>query len=107
FAEVRDVREKPAVAERGVSMHAMQQAYFESRLFDEKYWDRYFDLLARNRFDSYIMIFGYENAGFLAPPYPYFCDVEGYPDVRVVGITRQQQQRNLQALNRLIQMSHD
>jgi len=105
-AGFREVREKPAVAERGVSMYAMQQAYFESRLFNEDYWNRYFDLLARNRFNSYILIFGYEAAGYLAPPYPYFCDVEGFPDVRVVGLNKEQQKRNLEALNRLIAQAH-
>jgi hypothetical protein len=85
----------------------MNRAYWESRFYDEAYWARYLDLLAQNRFNSLVVIFGYENAGFLAPPYPYFFDVEGFPGVRMVGITRQQQQRNLQALNRLIQMSHD
>jgi hypothetical protein len=106
FAEVHDVREKPAVAERGMSTYAMQQAYFESRLFNEDYWNRYFDLLARNRFNSYILIFGYENAGYLAPPYPYFCDVEGFADVRVAGLSKEQQARNLAALQRLIRQAH-
>jgi hypothetical protein len=106
LAHVRDVREKPAVAERGVSMHAMQQAYFEARLFNEDYWDRYFSMLASNRFNTYVMIFGYENAGFLAPPYPYFCDVDGFADVHVVGLGKDQQKRNLDALKRVIRQAH-
>ena len=106
LSQVRAVREKPALAERGMSTYAMQQAYFESRLFNEDYWNRYFDLLARNRFNSYILIFGYENAGYLAPPYPYFCDVEGFADVHVVGLAKEQQKRNLEALRRLIRQAH-
>jgi hypothetical protein len=105
--EVRDAREKPAVAERALSVYAMQQAYFEARLFDEGYWTRYFDLLARNRFNSFVLIFGYENAGYFAPPYPYFFDVEGFPEVRVTGLTGEQQRRNLRALNRLTRMAHE
>jgi hypothetical protein len=53
------------------------------------------------------VIFGYENGGFLAPCYPYFFDTEGFPDVRMVGISPQQQQRNLTAFNNLIKMAHD
>jgi hypothetical protein len=107
LSELRDVREKPAAAERALSVYTMQQADFERRLFNEDYWDRYFDLLARNRFSSFVLIFGYENAGYLAPPYPYFFDVEGFPDVRTIGLSREQQQRNLKALNRLIDMAHE
>jgi hypothetical protein len=107
LSEVRDAREKPAVAERALSIYTMQQADFERRLFNEDYWDRYFDLLARNRFDSFVLIFGYENAGYLAPPYPYFFDVAEFPEVRTIDLSREQQQRNLRALNRLVDMAHE
>jgi hypothetical protein len=107
LSEVRDVAETPDVPERAMSIYTMNRAYWESRFFDEKYWARYLDLLARNRFNSLVVIFGYENGGFLAPCYPYFFDVKEFPDVRMVGITREQQQRNLAALNCLIRMAHD
>src|SRR5262249_44315195 len=106
FSEVRDTSEKPAVSERALSIYTMNRAYWESRFYDQDYWARYLDLLAKNRFNSLVVIFGYENGGFLAPCYPYFFDVEQFPDVRMVGITRLQQQRNLEALNRLIEMAH-
>lgn len=84
----------------------MHRAYFESRLFDESYWDRYFDLLAQSRFNSFVVIFGYENGGFMAPPYPYFFDVDSFPDVSLVGITVGQQRRNVLAFQRLIDAAH-
>jgi dienelactone hydrolase len=107
LSEVRDVAEKPYVAERGVSIYTMQQADFEARFFNEDYWARYFDMLARDRFNTFVLIFGYENAGYFAPAYPYFFDVEGFPDVRVAGLTKEQQQRNLKTLNRLIEMARE
>jgi hypothetical protein len=64
-------------------------------------------VLAQNRFNSLVVIFGYENGGFLAPCYPYFFDVPGFPGVHMVGITSEQQERDLAALNRLIQMAHN
>jgi hypothetical protein len=84
----------------------MNRAYWESRFYDEAYWTRYLDVLAQNRFSSLVLIFGYENGGFLAPPYPYFFDVEAFPDVRMVGLSAEGQKRNLDALNRLIRMAH-
>ena len=107
LSEVRDIREKPAVSERALSIYTMHRAHFESFFFNEDYWARYLDLLARNRFNSFALLFAYEAAGYFAPAYPYFFDVEGFPEVRVVGLTRQQQQRNLAALRRLIRMAHD
>jgi hypothetical protein len=107
FQEVADTEEKPYTPERALSLYTFNRAYWESRFYDEAYWARYLDLLAQNRFNSLVVIFGYENGGFLAPCYPYFFDVDGFPGVRMVGIAPEQQQRNLAALNRLIQMAHD
>jgi len=106
LSELRDAAEKPAVPERALSIYTMNRAYWESRFHDQDYWARYLDLLAQNRFNSLVVIFGYENGGFLAPCYPYFFDVDEFPDVRMVGITPDQQRRNLEALNRLIRMTH-
>lgn len=107
MSEVREITEKADVSERAISLYTMNRTYWESRFYDEGYWARYLDLLAQNRFNSMVVIFGYENGGFLAPCYPYFFDVEDFPDVQMVGITAEEQQRNLNALNHLIQMAHD
>ena len=106
LSEVKEMTEKPDVSERAISLYTMNRAYWESRFYDEAYWTRYLDLLAQNRFNSMVVIFGYENGGFLAPCYPYFFDTEEFPDVKMVGITPQEQQRNLDALNQLIRMAH-
>lgn len=103
---VRDTREAPAVLERGISIYTMQRAWFEGRFFDRRHWERYFDMLARNRFNSFVLIFGYENAGYFAPAYPYFLDVAGFPDVRVVGFTAEDQRRHVKALRELIALAH-
>ncbi len=107
LGEVRDAAEKPYVAERAISIYTMQKADFEGRFFNEEYWARYFDMMARNRFNTFVLIFGYENAGYFAPAYPYFFDVDGFPDVHVADLTKEQQQRNLKMLNRLIEMARE
>jgi hypothetical protein len=107
MSEVKEITEQPDVPERAISIYTMNRAYWESRFYDEAYWARYLDMLSQNRFNSLVVIFGYENGGFLAPAYPYFFDVEGFPDVRMVGISPEEQQRNLSALNNLIKMAHE
>ncbi|MEX2351189.1 MAG: hypothetical protein WD529_02030 [Balneolaceae bacterium] len=105
FAELNEITEQPEQNERAMSIYTFNRAYWEKRFYDEEYWERYLDQMARNRFNSLVLIFGYENGGFLAPPYPYFFDVDGYPDVEMVGITPEEQRKNLAALQRLIDMA--
>jgi len=107
FQNVRDVEEKPFLQERGVSMYTMHRAYFESRLFDERYWQKYFDLLAASRINNFIVVFGYENGGFMAPPYPYFFDVNEFPNVKLVGLSSDQQARNTAAFKKMMQLAHE
>jgi len=103
FAE--DVTEAPSLKERGVVMFTMNRAYFESHLFDEQFWVRYFDMLAKDRFNRLVLVFGYENGGYMAPLYPYFFDVDGFPGVQVVGLTPEQQTRNLKAFKQMIRLA--
>jgi hypothetical protein len=105
--KVKESTESPYVKERAISVYTMNRAYWESRFYDQKYWERYLDMLAQNRFDRFVLIFGYENGGFLAPCYPYFFDVEGFPEVKMIGLTSSEQQKNLDALNKLIDMCHE
>ncbi len=107
LSEVKNIQEKPYVVERALSKYTMHQTQFESYFFDEQYWARYLDTLAQNRFNTLALIFGYENQGYFTPPYPYFFDVEGFPEVHVVGLTKDEQKRNLDMLNRLIEMTHE
>ncbi len=107
FEAVRDITEQPKVLDRSLSVYTMNRAHWESRFYDEQYWARYFDVLAANRFNRFLIIFGYETGGFMAPPYPYFFNTPGFDSVHMIGLTPQQQQRNLAALNRVIELAHD
>jgi hypothetical protein len=105
FQRVRDVTETPDLRERGVVMFTMNRAYFESRLLDERFWARYLDMLARDRFNCLALVFGYEDGGYMAPLYPYFFDVDGFPDVRVVGLAANQQARTLRAFKTMLHLA--
>lgn len=105
FQNARDASEKPYLKERGIVMFTMNRAYFESHLYDEKYWEHYFDMMAKDRFNCLVLVFGYEDGGYMAPLYPYFFDVDGFPDVHVVGLTPQQQAKNLQAFKTMLRLA--
>jgi len=107
FENVREAAEEPFLAERGVSMYTMHRGYFESRLYDERHWQKYFDMLAASRINNFVVIFGYENGGFMAPPYPYFFDVAEFPQVKLVGLTSAEQTRNTAAFKRMMRLAHE
>jgi hypothetical protein len=106
FTHVRNTSESPCLTDRSISTYTMQRQLFEQRLYDEAYWQQYFDMLASSRINSYVIIFGYENGGFMAPIYPYFFDVEGFPGVELYGSTEEQQAKNTAALRRVIELAH-
>ena len=107
FTHVRDTSESPRLTDRSVSTYTMHRRLFEQRLYDESYWRKYFDMLAASRINSYVIVFGYENGGFMAPIYPYFFDVDEFPDVELYGITVEQQAENTAALRRVIELAHE
>lgn len=107
FELVRDTTETPYLERRGVVMFTMNRAYFETRLYDERYLARYLDLLADSRLNQLVVTFGYEDGGYMAPPYPYFFDVDGFPNVKVVGLTSEEQARNRTAFRTLLRMAAD
>ena len=107
FTQVEDISEKPFLSERAVSIYTMHRANFEQFLYDETQLERYFDLLAASRINSFVVVFGYENGGFMAPAYPYFFDVDEFPDVTLVGLSPEQQAKNTKAFKRMIRIAHE
>ena len=104
---VKDVTSEPYVKERGIAMYTMHRRYWESRFYDEKFWEGYFDMMAKDRLNMLEILFGYESGGFMAPCYPYFFDVDGFPEVKIEDISPERQQRNVDAMHRLIAMAHE
>jgi len=108
FESVRDVSEAPFLKTRAMSMYVgMNRAFFQSRLYDPEYWTRYFDMLAADRFNQFVVAAGYEAGGFLSPIYPYLFDVPGFPDVKMKGMTAEQQAKNLASFKTMIRLAHE
>ena len=104
---VKDITSEPYIRERGIALYTMHRRYWESRFYDEQYWIGYFDRMACDRLNMLEILFGYENGGFMAPCYPYFFDVEGFPEVKMEDITPERQQRNVDAMHRFIALAHE
>jgi len=87
LSEVRDTVESPSVNDRGVIIFTMQKHQYEDRLHDENYWVKYFDMLADDRFNTIEVLFAYEANGYNCPVYPYYIDVDSFPEVKVAGLS--------------------
>ena len=107
LSEVEDVIESPDVADRGLTIFTMQKHQYEDRLHDENYWVQYFNMLAEDRFNTVEVKFAYEANGYNCPVYPYYIDVQGFPGVKVSGLSKQEQQQNLSDLHRLVRLAHE
>jgi hypothetical protein len=103
---VSDAAGCPAVAMRGIRYfihnHDLEKNWYYSR----EYWDQYFDLLARSRFNRFNLVFAHQT-NYLAPPYPFWIKVPEFPEIRVPGLTAEQRTRNLEMLKYISQAAAD
>ncbi|TVR53276.1 MAG: hypothetical protein EA426_18025, partial [Spirochaetaceae bacterium] len=106
FSETQDIDSGPFLSERSMSIYTMHPRLWEDQLADETYWTRLFAMMAESRLNRFVVIFGYENAGYLAPVYPFFFDIPGYPAVRMVGCDRTAQEAHTVQFRRMIELAH-
>lgn len=111
FEYVKEASETPNVKERAVSAGTFHRRYFEQKLHDTKYWETYFDMMAENRLNQFLLIFGYKNnqmrePNFMAPAYPNFFNVDAYPFVKIQNVTEEQQKQNTASLKKVIEIAH-
>jgi hypothetical protein len=100
FATLCTGAESPALPLRSISV-ALQNADLERAwYFDEDHWRRYFAMLARDRFNTFLLRFA-DQTNYQAPLYPWLFDLPDYPEVKVAGLSATEQARNLAMLKRI------
>jgi hypothetical protein len=107
LSKVLDTVESASVNDHGAVIFTMQKHQYEHRLQNENNWVKCFDTLADDRFKTVEALFTHEANGYNCPVYPYYMDVNGFPEVKVVGLSRDGQQRKLTDLHRLVRMAHE
>ena len=97
---------RPATPIRGIRrfLHnrELEQDWYHSR----DYWIEYLRMLARSRFNRLNLVFAHQT-DYLAPPYPYWVDVEDFPEVRVPDLSEPERRRNLETLCFIAQAAAD
>lgn len=103
---VTPIEREAAVRKRGMTVFLYNQQLESAWLYDRAYWERYFELLSRSRFNYFTLVFGHQTS-YLAPPFPFMTQVPGYERVRPVGLTEADRQRNLQMLQMISEMADE
>ena len=99
------LHESPTLRVRGVNrfiMGHLDDAWFHS----DEFWGCFLDTLARSRLNRFVFITGFDTA-YMSPPYPYFVEVPGFPNVGVKALTSAGQAKNLRQLRRIGQLCAD
>ena len=99
-------RGKPATPIRGIRTFIHNHDLDARWYYSHDYWDEYFSMLARDRFNRFNLVFAHQTA-YLAPPYPFWLDLPEFPEIRVPGLTDEQRRRNLEMLQYISQAAAD
>jgi hypothetical protein len=82
---------------RGIRYFLHNEDLEKDWYYSREYWQAYFEMLARNRFNRFNLVFAHQT-NYLAPPYPFWFEVEGFPEIRAPGLSADERQRNLEML---------
>lgn len=91
---------------RGIRYFIHNKEMEKDWYYSHDYWDQYFSMLARNRFNRFNLVFA-SQVNYLAPPYPFWLDIPTFPEIRVPGLTPKERTRNLEALQYISQSAAD
>ena len=94
---LKATRSTAATPLRGIRTFLHNQSLEEDWYYSHDYWQQYFAMLARDRFNRFNLVFAHQTA-YLAPPYPFWVAVPGFPEVRVPGLSEAGRQRKLDTL---------
>ena len=61
---------------------------------------------ARNRFNNLTLVFGNQTS-YLAPPFPFLVEVPEHPEVKAIGLSKEERRRNLDMLRAISDMARD
>ncbi len=106
WGHVTEVMGCPAVAMRGIRYFLHNQDLEKNWYYSREYWDQYFGLLARSRFNRFNLVFAHQT-NYLAPPYPFWIELPEFPQIRVPGLSSAQRNQNLEMLRYISQAAAD
>jgi hypothetical protein len=104
---LRPARGEAETPLRGVRYFIQNKDLEEDWYYSREYWDEYFAMLARNRFNRFNLVYGHNSNYLSSPPYPYLIQLERFPEVGARGQTPEDRERNLDTLRYVSQAAAD
>lgn len=102
---IPDALESPFLRTRSITIHLFNADLEEAWYYDERFWNGYFSLLARSRYNNFTLTFS-DQTNYQNPIYAYLVDLPGYSQVRVKGLTDTGRRRNREMLKRIAELAH-
>lgn len=102
--QIREAAESPFLRTRSIQIQLFNEELERDWYFSEVFWHSYFGMLARNRFNQFTLTFGHQT-NYLNPVYPWLFEVPEYENVRVIGLSEEQQAENLRMLARIAEIA--
>ena len=90
-------RGAPATPIRGIRHFLHNEDLEKDWYYSRDYWRDFLAMLARCRFNRFNLVFAHQT-NYLAPPYPFWLDLDEFPGIRVPGLTQAERERNLEML---------
>jgi hypothetical protein len=100
------LKESPRVAMRGIRYFLHNEDLEKEWYYSRAYWDEYFSMLARDRFNRFNLVFAHQT-DYLAPPYPFWVDLPEFPKIHARQLSAGQRQKNLEMLQYISQAATD
>lgn len=104
--ELRPFSEAPALRTRGIYELAHNRDLEKDRFYSKTYWTTYFNMLARNRINSFNYVFSHQTS-YMAPVFAYFLRDEKYPQVRPDDVDEETVDKNDEMMAFITQLAAD
>lgn len=98
--------EAPYLETRGIYELPHNRDLEKDRFYSKEYWTTYFNMLARNRINSFNYVFSHQTS-YMAPVFAYFLRDEKYPQVRPDDVDGETIDRNDEMMAFITQLAAD
>ena len=92
-----NVSESPQVPVRSMAVLLHNEDCEKEWYYSREYWQEYFGMLAANRWNSFNLIFSHQTA-YLSPLYAFHVNITEHPEIKAIGLTDDQREKNLEIL---------
>jgi len=106
FSSAKDISESPRVPVRSMAILLHNEDCEKDWYYSKEHWQQYFARLATDRWNNFNLIFSHQTA-YLSPLYAFHIDVPEHPEVKAIGLSKEQQKKNLEMLRYISRLANE